>query len=151
MESLKVQLWSEDGFRSNKYPHIHPRKVPNCKQFDRVFQRFKKSNSTLHSKPVGRSVSVMTEELIENVHQIVSSDDSKSIADISIEVEASQTTIWKILRKKLCLYPYKPHLVVPLTEAHKANRVEFSHWIKSKPPGFPNLVIFSDLHSKANS
>ena len=86
----------------------------------------------------------MTEELIENVHQIVSSDDSKSIADISIEVEASQTTIWKILRKKLCLYPYKPHLVVPLTEAHKANRVEFSHWIKSKPPGFPNLVIFSD-------
>ena len=89
-------------------------------------------------------MSVTNEELIERIRQLVSNDDSLSIAEISIEVEASQTTVWKILRKHLHLYPYKPHNVVPLTDAHKANRVEFSHWILNQPAEFPNLVMFSD-------
>ena len=141
--SLRSAILVRRWFRQ-QYPHINPKDIPHRRQFSRVIDRFKSHNSTHNSKPTGRPVSVTTEELIENVRQLVSNDDSLSIAEISIEVEASQTSVWKILRKHLKLYPYKPHNVQPLTDAHIANRVEFCHWIRSKPPAFPNLVIFSD-------
>ena len=140
---LKSPMLVRRWFR-HQYPNVPHRNVPKDWQFKRVYDRFKSSNSTLHSKPVGRPVSVLTEELIERVSQLVSNDDSMSIAEISIEVGASQTTVWKVMRRKLHLYPYKPHCVVPLTDVHKANRMEFCQWIKAQPAGFPNLVIFSD-------
>lgn len=53
-------------------------------------------------------------------------------------------TAWRILRKRLKWYPYKPHKVVDLTDEHRAGRKEFCEWMASQPEGFATNVIWSD-------
>ena len=67
-----------------------------------------------------------------------------SIREISAELEISQTSVWRLLRINLKMYPYKPKNVQPLTARHKTDRVSFSQWITQQPEGFTDKVIWSD-------
>ena len=68
---------------------------------------------------------------------------SISIRQLSKELDISIGIVWKILRKELKMYPYKPKNVQPLTEAHKQGRVNFCQWLLEQPEDFPHKVIWS--------
>ena len=55
----------------------------------------------------------MTEENIERVRVLVEGDMSLTIVEISQQTGLNTSMVWKILRKKLKLYAYKPHEVIP--------------------------------------
>jgi hypothetical protein len=56
----------------------------------------------------------------------------------------STRSVWKILRRKLKVFPYKPKNVQPLPQRHRDQRKEFSDWISTKTPEFIEKVIWSD-------
>ena len=56
----------------------------------------------------------------------------------------STRSVWKILRRKLKVFPYKPKNVQPLTQRQRDQRKEFSDWISTKTPEFIDKVIWSD-------
>ena len=71
-------------------------------------------------------------------------DSTLSIPEIAVQIEASTFTVWKILRKKLKVYPYKSHNVAPLDDTHRLRRIEFCHWILGQTAEFLDSVIWSD-------
>ena len=71
-------------------------------------------------------------------------DPTTSFRKISSEMHLGIATVWRILRKDLKMYPYKPKNVQPLTEAHKAGRLEFSRWLLDQPEEFADNVLWSD-------
>ena len=92
-------------------------------------------------------MTVMTEENIERVRVLVDDDQSLSIAEISQQTGLSTTIVWRILRKKLKLYPYKPHEVIPRSAENMEGRVDFCTWLMSELDSdseFLQLVLFSD-------
>ena len=54
---------------------------------------------------------------------------SVSVTDIGKALQISPSTAWRILRKRLGWYPYKPRTVVPLSNRHKEARVTFCTWL----------------------
>jgi len=124
------------------YEHKNSRTLPSLKQFHRVIERFKSSGSTSYSKSPGRPQ--VSDENVDRVNELISDDKTLSIRMISTLVALSIGVVWKILRKKLKLYPYKPHNVIPLNEVHKQNHVNFCKWLVDQPERFPNLIFFSD-------
>ena len=92
-----------------------PHKVPKDWVFTRVIDRFKKTGTLIPAKSSGRPVDKATEENCERVLNLVEQDHSMSIRQMEVELNLSCTTVWRILRKKLHIFPYKAKTVVPLT------------------------------------
>ena len=89
-----------------QYKDIPNSRIPSARQFGKVIDRFKKNGSVHKQDNGGRKVTVMTEENIELVRVLVDDNQSLSIAEISQQTGLSTTIVWRILRKKLKLYPY---------------------------------------------
>ena len=122
----------------------HPRLLPKDVAFKRVIDRFNKTCSTKIKSPPGKEKTVRVQPIQDQVKTLMRNDMTLSIRQIAQELGISKDSVWKIIRKDLNWYPYKPKNVVPLTERHKGLRVEFSKWLRSKPEDFPNSVIFTD-------
>ena len=86
---------------------MSPFLVPNNKAFLRVINRFKMTGSVVPAKPKGRSSDVLNEENCGRVLDMVAEDHSVSIRQMVMELDLSQTTVWRILRQKLHLYTYR--------------------------------------------
>ena len=84
-------------------PHIHHSNIPSVKEFARVRDRFKKTNSTRPGKAgkSGRPVTKITPENVEIVRGMILADQSVSIPEIALRLDCSYGTAWTILRKKL--------------------------------------------------
>jgi hypothetical protein len=68
------------------------------------------------------------------------------VAKASRELGMPKTTVWKALRKKLCLKPYKLQLLQALTASDKMKRRKFCEkmQLKMEEDGFMERLIFSD-------
>ena len=75
---------------------------------------------------------------------MVEQDNSVSIRNLGIELDLSVTTVWRILRNKLHLFPYKAKTVVPLTQEHKEARMVFCQWLLNQDVEFCQKVIWTD-------
>ena len=138
----RVSRW----FRK-KYPDIPNSRIPKARQFKRLIERFKKNGSIEVPKRTGRTVTVMTEENIESVRVLVGEDWSLTVEEISRQTGISVGHVWTIMRKKLKLYPYKPHEVIPRSFENMQGRVDFCNWLMAElteDPEFLQLVLFSD-------
>ena len=131
--------------------------VPSKMAFKRLVERFQKTGNTSPAQPQGRTAN--SENLIEKIRELVKpfqeNQQSISVPTIAKQLNASTATVWRIMRKKLGWKPYKPHVSVPLTGAHRTGRREFSEWLLRKPDGFEEKVIWTDekwfvLHSAPN-
>jgi hypothetical protein len=123
---------------------MSPFLVPKDYAFLRVIKRFKMTGSVVPAKPKGRSSEVLNEENCGRVLDMVAEDHSVSIRQMVMELDLTKTTVWRILRQKLHLYPYKAKTVVPLTQQHKVARVEFSRWLLRQEENFCQSVVWSD-------
>ena len=123
---------------------ITPKKLLHKMQFKRVVDRNKGIRSVITKAGCSPTTWKCTEDNKQLIKAMLEENPSTSIRQITKELELSVGTVWKIMRKELKLYPYKPKNVVPLTKAHKQGRLEFRHWLLEQPDEFPNQVIWSD-------
>ena len=87
---------------------------------------------------------MLSAENCDRVLALIQQDSTMSIRKLSSELNLSNYTIWRILRKKLHMHPYKPKAFVPLTGEHKLARVEFCQWLLEQEDDFCHSVIWSD-------
>ena len=123
---------------------MSPFLIPKDKAFLRVITRFKMTGSVVPAKPKCRSSEVLNGENCGRVLDMVAEDNSVSIRQMVMELDLTQTTVCRILRQKLHLYPYKAKTVVPLTQRHKVARVEFCQWLLGQKENFCQTVVWSD-------
>ena len=126
---------------------ITSRKVPRYSAFKRLVERFIATQGTLHP-PVLVGSPPLSEETVALVKGFVKGyqrrKESVSLATIASELNLHPSTVWRVVRKVLHWYPYKPHKTVPLTDTHKEGRVQFCDWLLSQPVGFCDKVVWSD-------
>ena len=123
---------------------LSPHNIPDQKQFARVVDRFLERGNVQHKKSSGRPVSQVTDENARRVKDIIENDSTKSIRQISTDLNLSVWTVWQLLRRTLKLFPYKPKNVQPLTQQHRDQRLEFCNWVLTKPQVFMDKVIWTD-------
>ena len=68
---------------------------------------------------------------------------SLSVYSISLELDISPTSVWRILRRDLNHYPYKAHQTTVLSDKHKADRVQFCNWFLDQDEDFHRRVIWT--------
>ena len=95
---IAVRRWFQQ-----QNPHIHHKSIPPVKEFVRVRDRFKRTNSTRPSRTgkAGPPVTKTTPEMVETVRGLILADQSISIPEIALRLDCSYGTAWTILRKKL--------------------------------------------------
>ena len=104
------------------------RQLPHSYAFSRVIIRFMVSGDVSPSKLPGLSRTKFIEENIDTVGNLVEEKPYSSISEVSTAINLSTSTVWKILRKILRKYPYKPKTVQSLADKHKLCRVQFFNW-----------------------
>ena len=115
---------------------------PSDTQIRRVIGRFKKQGTVGVGKSTGRPRK--SNEKIPVIDNAVKEIPSSSISSLASTTDTSKTTTWRILRKDLGMFPYKPKLVQALTPAHKESRDVFCTWLLSHNEDFPQKIIWTD-------
>ena len=70
-----------------------------------------------------------SDETVERVSKNILQSPWKSLRRTSLETQFPQATVWRILRKRLIMKPYKLQLVQAITEIRRenANRIDVCH------------------------
>ena len=116
----------------------------------RLIAKFEETGSVADKPRSGRPS--VTEDTVEEVKQVLrhqsSTSDlgSTSVRAIATEVAVSKTTVHKILRNTLNLFPYKLQRLQSLEESDRPKRVEFAEWLLAHREIIPD-ILWSD---KAN-
>jgi hypothetical protein len=90
---------------------------------------------------------VRTPEFEQQVGANVRHNPTTSIRRIAHELNASTTTVQRVLRKDLKLYPYKMEVVQDLSDEDRATRVQFAMDMLETMDGDPDFlshIMFSD-------
>lgn len=129
--------------------HFKTRFTPCPKTILRLQEKFLRDGSILncYKGKSGRPTTQRTPENIAKVKSVVNGDPKKSIRKIAQEVGTSHSTVRRIMRKDLELFPYKVTVHHKLSENDKHQRVAFVKWLKDQTaanPGFLDGVWFSD-------
>lgn len=106
-----------------------------------------RTDGNLRNKWVGKRRSVRTEENIERVRIAFQRSPKRSAKRHSIALALSATSLHRILRHDLKLYPYKLQVVQQLKDGDKPARVAFSQTftdILHQDPTVINRLIMSD-------
>ena len=113
----------------------------------RLIAKFEETGSVADKPRSGRPS--VTEDTVEEVKQVLrhqsSTSDlgSTSVRAISTEVAVSKTTVHKILRNTLHLFPYKLQRLQSLEESDRPKRVEFAEWLLAHREIIPD-ILWSD-------
>ena len=81
------------------------------------------------------------------VRQLYSTQPTTSIRDAERQLQIPRSTIQRILKKLLCLYPYKLQTLQALTTVDKQNRLRFAEHVLSQSCGateYLRRIVFSD-------
>lgn len=117
---------------------------PTAKSIRRWYAQFTASGCLCKGKSTGRPK--VCEETVERVRESFARSPQKSTNRASRELNIPQPTVWKILRKRLKLKPYRLQLLQALTPNDKVRRCEFSTQLQDlmEQDGFSEKLIFSD-------
>ena len=96
------------------------------------------------SKLPGYLRTKIIEENIDTVKKLVEEKPNSSIYEVSTAMNLSTGTVWKILKKTLRKYPYKPQTVKSFTDQLKLCRVQFYNWFFQQNEKFCNNFMWSD-------
>ena len=95
---------------------------PSPKNIRRWFRQFQESGCLFKGKCPGRPR--VSEEQVVRIRATFEGSPRKSKNRASRELAITQSTIWRVLRRRLNLKPYRLHLVQALTNDDKRNRME---------------------------
>lgn len=99
------------------------------------------------NKETTQPKTVRTSEKIEIVRHIIEESPSKSVRRVSSETSISTTSVYRILRYDLSLFPYKVQLMQGLKETDYHKRLQFANWFLEKASAgdtFLSNLIVSD-------
>ena len=126
---------------------LAPRQVPRYNAFLRLVHRFITSKGQVRpqvpsgNRPPKQEIVQKVKDLLQR-HQ--KNKKTVSIRSIAQSLNLSAATVWRIARKQLHWYPYKPHTAVQLTDRHKSARVDFSRWLLEQPENFEDRIVWTD-------
>lgn len=127
---------------------VPPKEVPNDTTFKRLIDRFVVYKGHTKTSVVTTGRPSYTDNTVKAVKDFLdpflSRSETVSLRRVASELKLSLATVWRIVRRRLHLYPYKPKLVVPLSAAHRKNRREFCKWLLGKRRNFEDFVVWSD-------
>lgn len=122
-----------------EYARRFPRRnLPSVNTFQATYARFLETGSVDTRRVVNRRSPVST-HTEEDVLSIVRRDPSTSTRRISARVGASQSTVWKILKKEK-LHPYHLTPVQELIEPDYQKRINFCQWLVQNESLLPNVL-----------
>ena len=105
------------------------------------------TGSLVHHKPrSGRPTTASGDENTQKVVQAVREEPTTSVRRLSDELDISQTSVFRILKKSK-LHPYKPHYSQYLCDGDDDRRREFCETILARctrDPAFLRKITFSD-------
>ena len=109
-------------------------KAPTRKTILRLTAKFIKTGTVRNQSQgrSGRKRSKRTPQLIQQVKRKIVANPEKSTRRLAQEVHVSQSTIERILRKDLKLFPYKVMKAQELSDTDKDGRMKFVCWAKEK-------------------
>lgn len=123
------------------------RELPSHNMFTRLHQRLREEGSfRKRAYDTGRSRSVSTPEVQEQILLSVEQNPETSVRRISAQVGISAPLVWKTLHEQL-LYPYHIQRVQSLQQPDYAARLLFSQWFlreNAERPNFSANILFTD-------
>jgi len=107
-------------------------------------KKFQETGCLCKGKSSGRPP--VSEETVERVRETFTRSPRKSTTRASLELQMPQQTVWKILRKRLRMIPYKLQLVQALSCDDKRVRYSFCMSMQqcNEKDDFFNRLIFDD-------
>ena len=145
-KSLKtVQARHRRKFIFNNFPHKF--------QITRWVKKFKDTGTLMKStkkgqkSTSGRKLTARPPESVDAVRNRVVRNPKKSLRKRSQELSLSRSSVHRILKNDLQLYPYRIQIKQTPTQNDMAKRVQISQWFESKTEENPNFlqnVWFSD-------
>lgn len=120
------------------------KKSPTGIQIWTWHKKFKKGGCLCRAKGFGRLQT--SEEVVERVRENLVRSPKKSIRRTSLEVNIPPTTVWRVLKKRLLIKPYKLQLVQAITADDKKKRKQFCIDMQEKleEDEFRGRFVFSD-------
>ena len=137
--SLRSAITVQRHFRT-KF-HKEP---PSANTIRRWYQQFLTTGCLCKGKSTGRPA--VSEETVERVRMSFTRSPQKSTSRASRELNIPQQTVWKILRKRLKMKPYRLQLLQAITPEDKVKRLEFCIQLQQRleDDGFDGRLVFSD-------
>jgi hypothetical protein len=113
----------------------------------RLITKFEETGSVTDKPRSGRP-SVDDDTVLQVSEAVARSSASSSLGSTSVRVIAGEvglgsTTVYKIMRSHLRLFPYKLRLMQSLEATDKPQRMAFAEWLLSQPEKIPN-ILWSD-------
>lgn len=115
----------KDEFRL-KFPNSA---VPNNTTITRLINKFRETGSVQDRKSTGRP-SVLTEQVLDNVKQRLTTSPRKSLRKLSVQAGLSLSSTFRAT-KKLNLRPYRIGVVHELKDVDHGKRIQYCRWIRS--------------------
>ncbi|GBL91800.1 hypothetical protein AVEN_172730-1 [Araneus ventricosus] len=127
-----------------RFPRRH---VTDQKLFERLHRCLSETGSFVTSMhDAGRSRSVRTPQVVEDILQGVRDRPDISTREVSRAVNVPYSIVWRVLRDER-LHPYHVQKVQALIPADYAPLVEFAHWFLQQltaQPDFSAHALFTD-------
>lgn len=152
LQFAKTESWTcvQRAFRRK-----FEKEAPERKSIVRWHAKFVKDGCLCPSKRTGRPST--SKDAVEQVRTAFQRSPRKSVRRASRELQLAPATVWRVLRKRLQMVPYKLKLVQQLKDTDKPLRRDFCIAMQEKleDNGFDDRLVFSDeatfhLNGKVN-
>jgi hypothetical protein len=112
--------------------HFQRREARSRKVILRAVSNFRETGNANKKPSPGRPRTSHSAVNIERVVNAIEQSPRKSTCQLAQQVNITHTSVHRILKNDLKLYPYKVQLVHQLLPADRVHRVTFSEWFVNK-------------------
>ncbi len=131
-----------------RYKRKYSDEPPTKRTIYQVYLKFKNTGTTHNQNAAsGQPKMARSEAHITSVREAISDDPKTSIRMLSAQLNVPKSTIHRIVKLDLGLYPYKLQIKQSLIDYDCARRLEFAHWMLGwleRTPSLLDLIWFSD-------
>lgn len=118
-------------------------KPPTAQSIRRWCRQFEAAGSLSKGKSPGRPR--IPVEQVERIRETFETSPVKSTRRASRELAIPQTTVWRVLKKRLNMKPYKYHMLQALRPTDEVARLNFCHHLTEElDENVTNKLVFSD-------
>ncbi len=132
--------------------NLHSRKLPAKRVIQHLVLKFEKTGSVHDNKrgKVGPKWSAHTPETVERARQILKESPAKSVRRIAQKACVLKSSLHRIVKEELHLYPYKIQMLHTLTLFSKQRRlafaVNFRAYLADHPSALPHIWFSDEAH-----
>lgn len=118
--------------------------APTAQSIRRWYKQFEETGCLCKGKSTGRPR--VSDDNVERIRESFQRSPCKSTNRASRELEIPQTTVWRVLRRRLTMKPYRLQLLQALKPNDKLKRLEFSIFMQEamQDENFASRLVFSD-------